>query len=267
MNIVNRVAVVTGGSRGIGRGVALRLAKEGSDVAIICRSSLNLAEEVANEITKLGRRSLVVQADVGMSQDVSNAFKKIFEEYGRIDILVNNAAIVNFRALSKMSDEEWRKTLSVNLDGVFYCTRAALPSMMKNRYGRIICISSGSGIRGSAYLTHYSASKSGLFGLIKGLAKEVASYNITANAIIPGAIQTDQATGSASEKVLQEIGRRTPLRRLGKPEDIAGAVKFFTSDDAAWITGQVLTVDGGHYLTMDGEEIVTRGFQRRSRRR
>ena len=239
-----KTAIVTGGSRGIGEAVALRLAGEGSDVAVCASRSLDAAESLAERIEDLGVRALPIKADVSKSDQVDNLFNSVIEEWGKIDILVNNAGITRDGLLMRMKEDDWDTVMDVNLKGAFLCTKAATRPMMKARSGRIVNISSVTGLLGNAGQANYSASKSGLIGFTKTIARELASRGITSNAVAPGFIPTDM-TKDLSTEVQNELMKQIPLGTLGKPEDIAAAVAFLVSDDAAYITGQVLVVDGG----------------------
>jgi 3-oxoacyl-[acyl-carrier protein] reductase len=236
-----RVAVVTGGARGIGRAIALRLAQSGADVVV---SDIADAAPVAAEIEALGRRSLAITADVSSSGDVAALVDRAVSTLGKIDILVNNAGITRDQLAMRMSDEDWDSVLNVDLKSAFLCTRAVLRHMVKQRWGRIISISSIVGIVGNAGQANYASAKAGIIGLTKSIAKEVASRGITVNAIAPGFIDTDM-TRKLSEQQREETGKQVPAGYLGQPEDIAAAVAFLASEDARYITGQVLSVDGG----------------------
>ncbi|MDA0746903.1 MAG: 3-oxoacyl-[acyl-carrier-protein] reductase [bacterium] len=237
-----KTALVTGGSRGIGQAIALRLADEGADVAIC--ASRSLPEEVVAQIEEKGRRALALQADVSNPQDVTALFKTILDTWGKLDILVNNAGIARDGLLMRMKESDWDAVLDVNLKGAFLCIQAASRPMMKARTGRIVNIASVVGLMGNPGQVNYSASKSGLIGLTKTVAKELAGRGITTNAVAPGFIPTDM-TESLSGEIREKLLERIPLGTLGSPEDIAAAVAFLASNDAAYITGQVLVVDGG----------------------
>jgi len=240
----DKTAIVTGGSRGIGEAVALRLAQEGADVAVCASRSVDAAENVARKIRDLGRQGMAMKADVSQTEDVDALIKEVLSAWGKIDILVNNAGVTRDNLIMRMKEDEWDAVLDINLKGAFRCTKAVTRPMMKARAGRIINISSVVGVMGNAGQINYAASKSGLIGLTKSVAKELAARGITANAVAPGFIPTEMTDGlteDVSEKLIEQI----PLGTLGKPEDIAAAVAFFASDDAAYITGQVLVVDGG----------------------
>ena len=244
MLLDGRVALVTGASRGIGRAVAIALAKAGADVAVNCAGRVEAAQEVAGEIRALGRRALVVKANVADSGEVNEMVKSVLAEFGRLDILVNNAGITRDNLIMRMSEEDWDSVMSVNLKGSFNCAKAVTRSMLKARYGRIVNISSVVGISGNAGQVNYSATKAGIIGFSKSMAKELGSRNITVNVVAPGFIETDM-TASMSDEMKKSMSGQISLGRLGKPEDIASAVVFLVSEQASYITGQVLAVDGG----------------------
>ena len=239
-----KVALVTGGSRGIGRAIALRLAAEGADVAL-CARNIATAGEVAEAIEALGRRCLVRQADVADAEQAAALVAATIAELGRLDILVNNAGVTRDNLLMRMKEEDWDQVLAINLKGAFNCVRAAVRPMLKARGGRIINITSVVGLLGNAGQANYAASKAGLLGLTKSVARELASRGITANAVAPGLVpetgMTDELTPQQQEQLIATV----PLGRAGTPEDVAHAVAFLASAQAAYITGQVLSVDGG----------------------
>ncbi len=241
MDLSGKVAMVTGSARGIGREIALRLAEAGADVVV---SDVADAEPVAEEIRKTGRQSLAVTADVTSASDVASLVEKVVEKFERIDILVNNAGIARDQLLLRMSDEDWEAVLNVNLKSVFLCSRAVLRHMLRQRWGRIISISSIVGIVGNPGQANYASSKAGIIGFTKTLAREVGSRGITANAIAPGFI-VSKMTDQLSEEQKGEMLKRIPLGFLGTPRDVAEAVAFLASEEARYITGQVLGVDGG----------------------
>lgn len=241
MDLSGKVALVTGSARGIGREIALKLAEVGATVVV---SDVADAEPVAEEIREMGRQSLAVAADVTSSTAVAALVDMVISTYDRIDILVNNAGIARDQLLMRMSDEDWDKVLEVDLKSVFLCTRAVLRPMMKQRWGRIISISSIVGIAGNPGQANYAAAKAGIIGFTKTVAKEVGSRGITANAIAPGFIDT-QMTQQLPEAQRQELMKRIPLGSLGTPRDVAEAVAFLASEEARYITAQVLGVDGG----------------------
>ena len=244
MLVDGRIALVTGASRGIGRAVALALAAEGADVAVNYAGSEKAAQEVAEAIRAMGRRALVVQADVSDAEAVQKMVAAVTSEFGRIDILVNNAGITRDGLLMRMKDEDWEAVLKTNLTGVYNCTKAVTKGMMKQRYGRIINMTSVVGVTGNAGQANYAAAKAGVIGLTKSTAKELGSRAITANAIAPGFIESDMTAG-LPEKNKQEMAAAIPLAKFGQPADVAQAVVFLASDWASYITGQTLHVDGG----------------------
>jgi 3-oxoacyl-[acyl-carrier protein] reductase len=222
----------------------LRLAGEGADVAVCASRSQEAAETLAGQLEKLGVRALPIKADVSRSDEVDNLFSSVIEAWGKVDILVNNAGITRDGLVMRMKEEDWDAVMDVNLKGAFLCTKAASRPMMKERSGRIVNISSVSGLMGNAGQANYAASKSGLIGFTKTIARELAGRGITSNAVAPGFIPTDM-TKDLSEDVKAELMTQIPLGKMGRPEDIAAAVAFLASDDASYITGQVLVVDGG----------------------
>ena len=241
MDLSGKVAIVTGGARGIGREIALKLAEVGATVVV---SDIAEAEPVAEEIRAMKRQSLAVHADVSSAADVTKLVETAVANYGRVDILVNNAGIARDQLLLRMSDEDWDAVLNVNLKSVFLCTRAVLRQMIKQRWGRIISISSIVGIVGNPGQANYASAKAGIIGFTRTIAREVGSRGITANAIAPGFIET-KMTQQLGEEQRQELMRRIPLGCLGSPRDVAEAVAFLASEEARYITGQVLGVDGG----------------------
>ena len=243
-NLKGHVALVTGGSRGIGRGIALRLAAEGVKVGVNYNTGAAQAQEVVEEITSGGGEAIAIQADISEQAQVTDMFKTLLERWERIDILVNNAGIRKDRLLMRMTTEEWDSAINVNLKGAFFCTKAALPQMARQRRGRIVNMSSVVGVAGNPGQANYSASKAGLIGLTKTVAKEMARRNITANALAPGYIITSMVE-ELSEELRSQVLARVPMGRLGTPEDVAGLVAFLCSDEAGYITGQVIRVDGG----------------------
>lgn len=239
-----KAALVTGASRGIGRAIAIDLAKNGADIAINFSGNEEKANEVVKEIEALGRRAFSIRANVASSDEVNEMIKEVIERFGRLDILVNNAGITRDNLILRMKESEWDDVININLKGVFNCIKAVARQMMKQRAGRIINISSIVGIAGNAGQANYVASKAGIIGLTKTAAKELASRNITVNAIAPGFIATDM-TDELDDHLKEEMLKQIPLSRFGKPEDIANIVAFLASDKASYITGQTICVDGG----------------------
>lgn len=244
MKLEGKKALVTGASRGIGRAIALALAAEGADVAVNYAGSEAAAKEVAAEIEAMGRKAFVIQVDVASHEASTAMVDAVVKEFGRIDILVNNAGITRDGLLMRMKEEDWDAVLTTNLKGVFNCTKSAVKYMMKQKSGRIVNISSVVGLMGNAGQANYAAAKAGVIGFTKATAKEVAARGINVNAVAPGFIKTDM-TSVLSEKVVENLIAGIPLSRLGESEDIAKAVVFLVSDDANYITGQTLHVDGG----------------------
>jgi 3-oxoacyl-[acyl-carrier protein] reductase len=244
MRFENQVAVVTGAGRGIGHAIAVRLAKEGARIASVSRTEAN-AQRTADEINATRSDAAKAYAvDVADQVAVQKAAAQILEDFGRVDILVNNAGVTRDGLSMRMSSDDWDTVLNTNLKGAFTFTQALMRPMIKQRSGRIINISSIAGLTGNAGQANYSASKAGLIGLTKTLARELASRGITVNAVAPGLIETDMTT-VLSEEIRQGILQKVPLGKLGEPDDIAGAVAYLASPEAKYITGQVLTVDGG----------------------
>lgn len=244
MTLVGKVALVTGGSRGIGRAVALKLAENGADVAINYAGNTAAAEEVKAAIEKLGRKAMLVQGSVADTDGVQALVNQVVKELGRLDILINNAGITRDGLLMRMKEADWDAVLETNLKGVFNCSKAVMRTMMKQKSGRIVNMASVVGEMGNAGQANYAAAKAGVIGFTKSLAKEVASRGITVNAVAPGFIATDM-TKVLTDDQKAEMARSIPLGRAGQPEDVANAVLFLASEGAAYITGQVLNVDGG----------------------
>lgn len=241
--LANQIAVITGAGRGIGRAIALRFAAEGANVVCVSRTTEN-SEKVAVEIRALGRRAWAHAVDVADSAAVNAAADRILADCGKVDILVNNAGVTRDGLLMRMSDEDWDTVLNTNLKGAFLFTKAFTRAFLKQRSGRIINVASISGLMGNPGQANYSASKAGLIGFTKTVARELASRGITVNALAPGFIETDM-TSVLSQELKSELVNRIPLKRFGQPEDIATAALFFAGAGASYITGQVLTVDGG----------------------
>ena len=239
-----KTAVVTGASRGIGRAIAIKLAKLGANIVVNYRNSVEAVQEVVKEIEALGVKALAVQCDISNFSDVESMMKQSMAEFGSIDILVNNAGITKDGLLMRMKEEEFDSVIDINLKGAFNCTRHVSAIMLKQRSGRIINISSVSGLTGNAGQVNYSSAKAGIVGMTKAVAKELASRGVTCNAVAPGYIQTDMTEG-LSDKVKETIMNNIPLKRLGSAEDVASTVAFLASEEASYITGQVINVDGG----------------------
>lgn len=240
----NKNAIVTGGSRGIGRAIALKLAQQGANVIINYTSNKEAALKVVKEVQNYGVKGLAVKCDVTQSDEVLHMIKAIDMDFDSIDILVNNAGITRDNLLIRMKEEDWDQVIDVNLKGVFLCTKAVIRKMMKQGYGKIINISSVVGLNGNAGQANYSASKAGVIGFTKSMAKEVASKNICVNAIAPGFIETDM-TAVLSDDIRKQLIQNIPLKRYGNPEDIANLATFLSGDQSNYITGQVICVDGG----------------------
>ncbi|HHW11054.1 MAG TPA: 3-oxoacyl-ACP reductase FabG [Firmicutes bacterium] len=243
MSLAGKTALITGANRGIGRAVALAMAEKGALVALGSRRP-EAAETVREEIEKRGGQAFVVALDVGSTASCSEAVDQVVGRTGRLDILVNNAGITRDSVLLRLSEEDWDQVLDTNLKGVYRCSRAALRPMLKARSGVIINISSIVGLIGNPGQVNYAAAKAGVIGFTKSLAREVASRQIRVNAVAPGFIDTDM-TGSLSEEQQKALAARIPLGRTGKPEEVAAAVCFLAGDEASYITGQVIVVDGG----------------------
>jgi 3-oxoacyl-[acyl-carrier protein] reductase len=244
IDLTGRTALVTGGSRGIGRAIVLRLATQGADVAFSYKGNAAAAAEVVAAVEALGRRALAVQADAREQAGAEALVKSVLEAFGKIDILVNNAGITRDNLIMRMGPEEWTDVLETNLSGAFWALKAVTRPMLKARSGRIINITSVSGQAGQMGQANYSSAKAGLIGLTKAAARELASRGITVNAVAPGFVLTE-LTQDLPEALQAQITERTPLGRFGTTEEIASAVAFLASDEAGYITGQVLAVDGG----------------------
>jgi 3-oxoacyl-[acyl-carrier protein] reductase len=247
MRLSGRVALVTGGSRGIGRAICEALADAGAAVAINYQGSERAAREVAREIAEAGGVADIFQADVSQREEVQRMKKQVLARFGRVDLLVNNAGITRDRTFVRMDEEAWAAVLSVNLNGVFYCTKAFLDGMLERRYGRIVHISSIVGQTGNYGQANYAAAKAALLGLTKTLAKELATKGITVNAVAPGFIETEMVA-AVPEETRGKIVKQIPMGRLGTAQEVAKGVVFLLSDDASYITGQTLNVNGGMYV-------------------
>lgn len=248
MALNNKVALITGGSRGIGKEIALELARNGVNIAISYVSNGEKANEVLEEIKSYGVKAVAIKTNVSVEEDVTQMIKTIEEELGIIDILVNNAGVTKDNLLIRMKEEDWDEVMNVNLKGTFLCTKAVSRAMMKKKYGKIINISSVVGVMGNAGQGNYSASKAGVIGFTKSMAKELASRGIRVNAIAPGFIQTDMTEGLKDE-IKETMLKEIPLNYFGNPKDIANLVVFLASESSDYITGQVINVDGGMIMT------------------
>ncbi len=241
-----RTALVTGCGRGIGKAIALTLARAGVDI-VVNDIEQATAENLAAEIAELGRKVLICGGSVSHRSDVDAMFAKIKDEFEHLDILVNNAGITRDNILMKMTDQEWDQVMDVNLKGVFYCTRAAAEMMKEQAYGKIVNLTSVTALTGNVGQVNYAASKAGVIGMSKTLARELARYQITVNAVAPGFIDTPM-TAAIPEEIKQTIVRGIPLGRAGSPEDVANLVRFLVSDESAYITGQIISCNGGLYI-------------------
>jgi 3-oxoacyl-[acyl-carrier protein] reductase len=249
INLKGKKALVTGGSRGIGRATARLLAESGAEVAIHYKSNLAAALGVRQEIEARGGKGLVVQADMASQREVTRMVTDCLKAWGSIDILINNAGIWTFGEMGSMTEETWRETMAVNLDGVFYATNAAVPAMKKSRQGWIVNVASTAAVRGEAFHSHYAASKGALVAMTKSLAVELAPYNILVNCVAPGWVETEMNTEVFKDPDYKEkIRQSIPLKRIPDPEDIAGPILFLVSDLARHITGETLNVNGGAVL-------------------
>ncbi|RLB70262.1 MAG: beta-ketoacyl-ACP reductase [Deltaproteobacteria bacterium] len=241
-----KTALITGCGRGIGKAIALTLARAGADI-VVNDIDQETAENLAAEITGLGRKVLICCGSVGSRADIDAIFTKIKDEFEHLDILVNNAGITRDNMLMKMTDQEWDQVMDVNLKGVFYCTRAAAEMMKEQAYGKVVNLTSVTALTGNVGQVNYAASKAGVIGITKTLARELARYQITINAVAPGFIDTPM-TASIPDEIKQTIVRGIPLGRAGSPEDVANLVKFLASDESAYITGQIISCNGGIYI-------------------
>ena len=244
MLLKEKVAIVTGASRGLGRATALALAAEGAKVVVNYAGNAAKAEEVVNEIRSLGGTGIAVQADVSLAGDVERLVANTLTEYGKVDILINNAGITRDTLVLRMKEEDWDSVLNTNLKGVFLLTKAVAKHMLKQRSGKIINLTSVIGLTGNAGQGNYAAAKAGVIGFTKSMAKEFGSRNITVNAVAPGFIATDM-TENLSDEIRSKLTEEIPLKRLGAPADVARLITFLVSDEANYITGQTINVDGG----------------------
>ncbi|MHB1415553.1 MAG: 3-oxoacyl-[acyl-carrier-protein] reductase [Chloroflexota bacterium] len=248
MSLTDKVAIVTGGSRGIGRAVAVGLGRAGASVVVNYLGNEQAAQGVVAAIGEAGGRAIAVQADVAQAADVERLLGRTLEAFGRIDILVNNAGITRDNLVLRMSERDWDEVIGADLKGPFLCTKAVLRPMVRQRSGRIVFVSSVVGLAGNAGQANYAAAKAGLIGLAKSVAREVASRGITANVVAPGFVETDM-TAVLPDSIRQQALSEIPLGRLASPEDVAAAVVFLASDSAGYITGQVLSVNGGMVMS------------------
>ena len=244
MSFAGKMALVTGGSRGIGRAVCLELARRGADVALCYAGNAQSAQETADACARFGVRTLALQCDVSDAQAVKAMIRTVLAQFGRIDVLINNAGVTRDGFLLMMKEADYDAVLDTNLKGTFLCLRAVVHTMMKQRYGRIVNLSSVTGLRGNAGQANYAASKAGVIGLTKAAARELAGKGVTVNAVAPGFIETDM-TAALGEAARSSVLPSIPVGRLGTAQEVARAVAFLASEEAAYITGQVLAVDGG----------------------
>ena len=244
MSLQGKCALVTGGSRGIARAVCLELARQGARVAVNYAGNAAAAEETVKACQDLGAEAFAIQADVADAAACDAMVKEVLARFGRVDILVNNAGVTRDGLMLTMKESDWDTVLDTNLKGAFQCMKAVYRPMMKQKYGRVVNLSSIVGVRGNAGQANYAASKAGLIGLTKSMAKELAARNVTVNAVAPGFIDTDM-TAALPEKAREAMLASIPMGRLGQAEDVARAVAFFAGDESAYVTGQVLCVDGG----------------------
>ena len=247
MQLKGRTALVTGASRGIGRAIALALAKEGADVAVNFVSSEGPAKQVVEQIQKMGRRALLAQADVADYPDTYRMAQDVLREFGRLDILVNNAGVNSDKTFVKMDHASWKRVVDINLGGVFNCTKVFVDQMLKQKYGRVVNITSVIGQIGNFGQANYAASKAGVAALTKSLAKELASKNITVNAVAPGFVETEMVD-AIPEKVKQKLLDQIPMKRFGKSEEVARACVYLCSQDGDYITGAELSINGGLFM-------------------
>jgi len=244
---MSKIAIVTGSSRGIGKATVIRLAEDGCEIVVNYKNSEKQAMQVIETIKAKGRSAIAVKADVSQWTQAKNLIDRTVETFGRLDILVNNAGIYERANLDKLTPEDWDKRIATNLSSMFYCTKAALPFLKKVGWGRIINISSQIGFKGTNHGTEYATSKAGIIGFTRAVAQELCKFNVTVNAIAPGAVDTDILAGDSLERK-KERAREIPMGRLGKPEDVATVVSFLTSQEADWITGATIHVNGGSIM-------------------
>lgn len=249
IDLTGKVAIITGASRGIGAATAELFAKVGADVVITYTKNTNAAKEVADRISRFGRRCLTIKADISKEKNANKVVEQTIKKYQKIDILVNNAGIWTFGKIGEMNSKVWKETMAVNLDGMFYMTNAVVPFMKKKKFGKIINISSTAGQRGEAEHSHYAASKGGMISFTKAIATELGSFNINVNSVAPGWVDTDLNNQVFADKQYKEQERlKIPIQRMPKAEDIAGPIIFLASDYARHITGEILNVNGGSVL-------------------
>ena len=246
MKLAGKIALITGAAQGIGKAIALLFAKNGADI-IVADIFLEKAQETAKEIEAIGQKAMAIKVDVANPKEIEQMVQSILERFGQIDILINNAGITRDKLILRMTEEEWDAVLDINLKGTFLCTRAVIRHMAKRRFGKIVNIASVVGLMGNAGQANYSASKAGVIGLTKTLAREFAQRGIHVNAIAPGYIETPM-TDAIPEKAKEEMKRMIPMERLGRPEDVAEGALFLVSEASSYITGQILNINGGLYM-------------------
>lgn len=247
MRLTGKNALITGGARGIGRAIAIKLAEEGANVIINYTASASLAEELVGHLQSRGVKALAIQGDVSDAEAAQRLVEEALAQFGSVDILINNAGITRDNLLIRMKDEDWDRVMDVNLKGTFLMTKLVGKVMLKKRYGKIVNITSVVGLMGNAGQANYAASKAGVIGFTKSVAKEFAARGITVNAVAPGFIRSDM-TNSLNEEVVEKYLENIPLGNLGEPEDVANAVVFLCSEESRYVTGQILSVDGGLYI-------------------